>query len=278
MTSYGVVARVKRLGREKRVGHAGTLDPAATGVLPVCLGQGTRVVEFLMAATKTYRARIELGVSTDTYDSSGTITRRADSSDITRSLLEASLESFRGTISQTPPIYSALKHRGQPLYKMARSGIDIERKKRVVHIHRLEIIGWEPPVVTIEVECGKGTYIRSLANDLGESLGCGACLTDLVRTKYGPFKIEDAVSLPQLEEASGYWEQYLHPIDSVLKDYDAVTLDEASEKAMRDGNRLKLDCKTDKKYLRAYSEDGRFLGVLRREVEEGVWRPKKVFV
>jgi len=175
-TSFSVVAMVRRLSGERRVGHAGTLDPAATGVLPVCLGQGTRVTEYLVDAAKTYRAQIELGVATDTYDASGKITEQGDPSGISREQVESALASFRGTIQQIPPMYSAVKHLGQPLYKLARSGIEVERKSRRAEIYRLEITDWQLPVVTIEVECSKGTYIRSLAYDLGRSLGCGAHL------------------------------------------------------------------------------------------------------
>jgi tRNA pseudouridine55 synthase len=280
ITSYGVVARIKRLSREKRVGHAGTLDPDATGVLPVCLGQGTRVVEFLAEAVKTYRARIELGVATDTYDSSGTVTVRRDLACVSKTIVEIALDSFRGSIRQTPPMYSALKHHGQPLYELARAGINVERESRPVHIYSLKILDWAPPVVTIEVSCSKGTYIRSLANDLGEMLGCGACLAGLVRTGYGPFRIEDAVTLEQLQEAflDDSWQRFIYPIDSVLKDYEAVTLDDDSEKAMRNGKTLSLEIKADdKKYLRAYAANGRFLGILSYVPESGLWQPKKVF-
>ncbi|OGO33228.1 MAG: tRNA pseudouridine(55) synthase TruB [Chloroflexi bacterium RBG_16_56_11] len=278
MTSYGVVARVKRWSGERRVGHAGTLDPDATGVLPVCLGQGTKVVEFMVDAAKTYRAMIELGVTTDTYDSSGKVTGKSDPSCVSRQMVEIVLGSFRGAIRQTPPMYSALKHQGRPLYELARAGINVERQSRLVHIYRLEIIDWQPPVFTIEVECGRGTYIRSLAHDLGEALGCGASLAGLVRAKYGPFKIEEAVTLPRLEESfrSGDWQKYIYPIDNVLQGYDAVTLDEAAEKSMRNGSVIDLKSETDKKYLRVYSVDGRFLGVLQRVPDKDVWQPKKV--
>jgi len=283
-TSFGVVAAVKRLSGERRAGHSGTLDPDATGVLPVCLGRGTRIVEFLMDATKTYRAEIELGVSTDTYDASGKITRRGDASGIDRAEVESALEAFRGPIRQTPPMYSAVKHRGQPLYKLARAGIEIERKSRTVTIHRLELLDWQPPSATVEVECSKGTYIRSLANDLGQALGCGAHLKSLVRTRCGIFDIKDAVSLAQLEEASrhGYWEHFVYPVDIVLQDYDAVVVDDAGEEAIKKGSPLALEQEnrgdSPQKYCRAYSADGRFLGVLRYAADKGVWQPKKVLI
>ena len=173
-TSFSIVSMVKRLSGESRVGHAGTLDPAASGVLPVCLGQGTRVIEFLLDAPKAYRAEIEFGVVTDTDDATGKIISRGDPSGINRRKLLSALDSFRGLISQTPPMYSAVKHHGKPLYKLARQGIEVERKSRLRWIYRLELTSWQPPLATIEVECSKGTYIRSLAHDLGQLLGCGA--------------------------------------------------------------------------------------------------------
>jgi len=203
-TSFSIVAMVKRLSGERRVGHAGTLDPAATGVLPVCLGQGTRIIEFLVDATKAYRAEIELGMVTDTYDASGRIIQRGDPSGISQNQLESVLTSFCGLIWQTPPMYSAVKYQGKPLYELARTGITVERGSRLTEIHRLELVDWQPPVATIEVVCGKGTYIRSLAYDLGQALGCGAYLKSLIRLRCGLFDIREAVSVPQLEDAFRY--------------------------------------------------------------------------
>jgi tRNA pseudouridine55 synthase len=284
-TSYGVVARIKRLSGERRVGHAGTLDPDATGVLPVCLGKATRIVEYLSDASKTYQAVIELGATTDTYDASGQILQRGDTSDIDRTKLESALTLFRGTIQQTPPMYSALKHNGEPLYKLARAGINIERKSRNITIFRLEITDWQPPAVTLEIECSKGTYIRSLAHDLGQALGCGAYLKTLVRTAYGPFNVKDAVSLPQLEDAfqAGHWEQFLHPIDYVLQAYRAVVIEQAAEKSMKQGNLLTLEQmasqdNTAETRCRAYDTDKRFLGILRYIPDKGLWQPEKVFI
>ncbi|OGN99273.1 MAG: tRNA pseudouridine(55) synthase TruB [Chloroflexi bacterium RBG_13_52_12] len=283
-TSFGVVAMVKRLTGERHTGHAGTLDPDATGVLPICLGKGTRIIEFLMDTIKTYRAVIELGVSTDTYDASGKVTGRKDPSGIELSALEHALEFFRGVIRQTPPMYSALKHQGQPLYALARAGIAVERKPRTVTVYRLDLTAWQPPAVTLEIECSKGTYVRSLANDLGELLGCGASLKNLVRSRYGIFDIKDAISLSQLEEAArrGDWQQYLHPIDSVLRDLPSIVVDEAGEEAIRTGSPPAPDSSNppdaDSKYCRAYSGDGRFLGILRYDSASGAWHPKKVFI
>jgi tRNA pseudouridine55 synthase len=281
-TSYSVVAAVKRLTGERHAGHAGTLDPEATGVLPVCLGQATRIIEFFTDTTKTYHAIIELGIATDTYDGSGRVTYHGDFSKVDRTGLESALESFRGTIRQTPPMYSAVKHRGQPLYKLARAGVTVERKSRPVNIHRLELIAWQQPSFTLEIECSKGTYIRSLAHDLGQALGCGAHLKNLVRTRCGIFDIKDVVSLPRLEEAfhSGYGEHYLLPVDIALQDYDAVIVDDAAELAIRNGNSIEISGSRNagEGYCRAYSQDGRLLGMLRYVPEKEAWQPKKVLV
>jgi tRNA pseudouridine55 synthase len=295
-TSFSIVSMVKRLSGEKRVGHAGTLDPAATGVLPVCLGRGTRVTRFLMNSTKAYRAEIELGVETDTYDASGKVIKKGDPSGISREQVESALVSFRGLIRQTPPMYSAVKHQGQPLYKLARAGIQIERESRPVEIYHLEITGWRPPIVTIEVECGKGTYIRSLAHDLGQSLGCGASLKNLIRLRCGIFDIKDAVRIPQLEDAfrHGYWEQFVYPIDTVLSHWRAVVVDDATRDIISKGGSVALennDINQDdhagadrltiypaENRCRVYTLDGHFLSVLRFNAETGRWQPEKVFL
>ncbi len=280
-TSFSIVATVKRLSGEPRVGHAGTLDPAATGVLPVCLGQGTRVVEYLMDTTKTYRAQIRLGVTTDTYDATGRITHQADPSGVSRGQLESALAPFCGLIQQTPPMYSAVKHHGQPLYKLARAGLTVERKSRLARVHRLELTDWQPPLVTIEVDCGKGTYIRSLANDLGQALGCGAMLKSLVRLRYGPFDIREALTLPELEDAFryGYWTDFAFPIDYVLTAIPAVVVGEETARDIRYGASVSLNFegKPGEKRCRAYTADGCFLGVLSFNPESGLWEPKKVF-
>ncbi|MBI2328055.1 MAG: tRNA pseudouridine(55) synthase TruB [Chloroflexi bacterium] len=296
-TSFSLVALVKRLSGERRVGHAGTLDPAATGVLPVCLGQGTRVVEFLVDATKAYRAEIELGVVTDTYDASGQIIQRRDSSGISQHQLELGLASFCGLIQQVPPMYSAVKYQGKPLYELARAGITVERRQRLAKVHKLELVNWQPPVATIEVVCGKGTYIRSLAHDLGQTLGCGAHLKSLVRLRCGPFEIKEAVSLAQLEDAYRYdcWQSLLYPIDSVLLHWAAMVVSDDAGQSIRQGRPLVLEDSdrdegsgylaqstsgraSSENHCRAYALDGRFIGVLRFNSETGQWQPKKVFL
>jgi tRNA pseudouridine55 synthase len=282
-TSFSIVSLVRRRSGEKRVGHAGTLDPAASGVLPVCLGQGTRISEFLMDETKTYHAEIELGTATDTYDAEGQVTFRADPSGIGPEQIRTALSAFSGLVQQVPPMYSALKHRGKPLYKLARDGITVDRKSRTVNILSLELTGWEAPVATVEVVCGRGTYIRSLAHDLGQALGCGAYLRNLERTRCGQFEISDALTLPQLEEAfrHGYWEHFVYPPDAVLSHWAAVVVDDAARNSIRNGQPVKLEDTggkpPDGKRSRAYALDGDFLGVLRFDAGKDRWQPEKVF-
>jgi len=279
-TSFGVVALVRRLSEERRVGHAGTLDPEATGVLPVLLGQATRLIEFLAEGTKVYQAEIELGIATDTYDATGKVTRRCDVSSLTREQVATVVSSFSGFVDQVPPMYSAVKHKGVPLYRWAREGVELPRKARRVELSRLEIIGWHLPLLTLEVECSKGTYIRSLAHDLGQKLGCGAHLKNLVRLKSGPFHISDAVSISRLEDAfrQGYWAELVYPMDTAVLHLPMMTVDEDSEKAITNGQpALVTEGEVSASLYRAYSRDGRFVALLRYDAEHGYWKPEKVF-
>lgn len=282
-TSFQIVSLIRRLSGERHVGHGGTLDPDASGVLPVCLGQGTRVTQFLAEFSKTYLAEIQLGLSTDTYDASGTVTHRGDLSAITREQVEKALPFFRGTIAQYPPSYSAIRYQGKRLYELARAGIEVEKKPRRVHILHLELVSWQFPCFTIEVECSSGTYIRSLAHDLGQFLGCGAFLQNLVRFQYGSFHIKDAIPIPLLKEAFsyGYWQKFLYPIDEVLLKHQAIIVTEKQEQAIRQGRPLTLGehlCSPSlTKRCRAYSWDGRFLAMLSCDPDKGIWRPLKVF-
>ena len=279
ITSLEVVKIVRRLSGERGVGHAGTLDPGATGVLPVCLGQATRVIPFIVEAHKIYLAEIELGVSTDTYDADGNVTQKVDPSNITREQVEGVLPSFSGSILQKPPMYSAVKHQGKRLYDLARSGIEVEREPRRADVFRLKLMDWRPPHCTIVVECGKGTYIRSLAHDIGQSLGCGAHVRELARLRSGIFDIDDSVTIPQLEASfkHNYWQDILYPLDVVLEDWMAVIVSGEKEHAIKNGQQLTLGEGEDEDYCRAYSIDGRFLAVLHFLPEKNLWQPVKVF-
>jgi tRNA pseudouridine55 synthase len=278
-TSFEIVSWLRRLSGERRVGHAGTLDPEASGVLVVCLGQGTRIIEFLAKASKTYRAEIELGIATDTYDASGTITHRGNPFTITEEQTRQVLRSFSGPIEQIPPMYSALKYKGRRLYRLAREGIKVDRKPRQVQILRLEMLNWQSPLMTIEVECSAGTYIRSLAQDIGVALGCGAHLKKLVRLKSEPFHIVESIPLSPIEEAfhQGYEHCYLYTIDEVILNWRAIILGGASEALVRQGRSISMINDADylEDWCRAYSADGHFLAVLHKEGE--LWHPEKVF-
>lgn len=203
ITSHDVVSRVRRILGTRKVGHTGTLDPFATGVLPVAVNDGTKVIPFLDEGSKTYEALVRLGVATDTLDMTGTILSETDPSRITREQFLSCISDFTGAISQIPPMYSAIKQNGQPLYKLARQGIDVERTARDVEIYALELLSFDLPHVAIRVTCSRGTYVRTLADDIGRQLGCGATLQELRRTASGPFRIDEAVTLTDLEHAAG---------------------------------------------------------------------------
>lgn len=278
MTSFQVVALVRRLSGVRRVGHGGTLDPMASGVLPVALGRATRVLEFLRFYPKIYLARGELGVVSDTYDAWGRETSRADPSGVTRERLEGVLPSFVGSLEQRPPAFSALRHRGRRFYELARAGQPVPERRRRVDIHRLELREWAPPYFTLEVACGQGTYIRSLIHDLGQALGCGARLAELERRGSGGFLLEESISVAELREAfaQGWWAELLYPLDEPLLTYPAAILGEGSEARLGQGQTLSLASPGE--WCRAYSGDGRFLALLRYEPESGLWHPEKVFL
>ncbi len=203
ITSHDVVSRVRRILDTRKVGHTGTLDPFATGVLPVAVNDGTKAIPFLDEGSKTYEALLRLGVTTDTLDMTGVTLSEVDPSHITSSQFTSCLAGFTGAISQIPPMYSAIKQNGQPLYKLARQGVDVEREARNVEIYSLELLSYELPHAAVRVVCSRGTYIRSLADDIGRELKCGAALQELRRTASGPFRIEDAITLTDLEVIVG---------------------------------------------------------------------------
>ena len=278
-TSFSAVARVRRLVNEPKAGHGGTLDPLANGVLPVFLGQATRLAEYLMEYPKTYRANVELGVVTDSYDAEGTVTNRGDVSGITQDAVAEALGRFRGEILQKPPVFSALKRQGQPLYKLARQGQIVEIDSRPASIYRLELIVFEPPYLTLDVECSKGTYIRSLAHDMGAALGCGAHLKGLIRTAYGPFDIKDSITLEYLEECilRGTWNELVQPMDTVLSLWGKALLSDEQVELVRHGAGLELEVGEGVARLRAYDKSSNFVALLRFDAVSCLWNPQKVF-
>lgn len=279
MTSHDVVQKIRRASGMRKVGHAGTLDPMATGVLLICIGAATRVTEYLMEHPKSYRAEITLGVSTDTLDAEGQVTRVADSVDVIRQDMEAALEGFVGEVEQIPPMYSAVKRKGKRLYELAREGVSVEREPREVKITRLELVDWSPPRVTVDIDCSRGTYVRALARDLGELLGVGAHLSGLVRTASGRFTVKEANDLDTVIKAleEGWWMYLIHPLDEALLDYEAMIVDKTTEKKIRHGQMIEAPQPVNTPYARAYSDDGRFIALMRYEEWAQKWQPKKVF-
>lgn len=279
MTSHDVVAKVRKLLKQKRVGHAGTLDPAASGVLPICVGQGTRVAEYLSESGKAYRTDIFFGVVTDTYDAEGSIVRTTSTEKLTLDEIEHVLPGFLGPQMQMPPLYSAIKLQGQPAYKRMRAGEEVTLEPRPIVLTQLDILAWQPPKLTLAIECSKGTYIRSLAYDLGERLGCGAHLVGLIRTRSGPFALSDSITLDQLASfiENDTVEQYLHPADSVLQQYPALTLDAVTTERVLHGNPFTYDVETQAKLARVYDAHGQFVAIAQWDAEREMWQPTKVF-
>ncbi|HAV10237.1 MAG TPA: tRNA pseudouridine(55) synthase TruB [Dehalococcoidia bacterium] len=280
-TSFSIIASLRKLTGEKRIGHAGTLDPLASGVLPVCLGRATRIIRFFLDVQKTYSAEIELGIATDTYDREGKIVEQIDPGNVIEDEIRAVLNSFKGVVLQTPPLYSALKYQGRRYYELARAGKQIEIKPRTIEISQLYLLSWEMPVLKIEVECSKGTYIRSLANDIGKALKCGGHLKSLVRTKYGSYDIGSAISLADVEAAikDDAFAVLLDPFDSPLYNLQTLLLSGEEEADVRYGRSIFAGAAApvNYRYCRAYSMSGEFIAVLEFIPESNMWHPDVVF-
>ena len=256
-TSQDVTARLRRVFNTRRIGHGGTLDPLATGVLPVFVDRATRGVEFFEHAEKTYETVLQLGITTDTEDITGTVLTRQDAF-VTGAQLEEVLQQFRGEIMQVPPMYSALKVDGQKLCDLARKGREVERKPRPITIHELTLLGMEAEGIRLRVRCSKGTYIRTLCKDIGEALGCGGCMKALRRVQAGGYTIEEAVPLEELLAAEDPG-KYLRPVDTMFAAYPAVTLTENQEKRCRNGVAFTMNLPEGK--YRVYAGNGEFLAL-----------------
>ncbi|MEX2499277.1 MAG: tRNA pseudouridine(55) synthase TruB [Wenzhouxiangellaceae bacterium] len=276
LTSNAALSRVKRILGIRKAGHTGALDPLATGLLPLCFGQATKVSAFLLDADKEYLAEVRLGETTASGDAEGEVLERREVAALTRADAEDVLERFRGPIEQVPPMYSALKHKGRRLHELARAGIEVERKPRPVTIYRLDLLELDPPLISLRVRCSKGTYIRSLATDIGEALGCGAHLSALRRTASGPFSLEDAVTLEALEEmdvdrARGL----LLPSDAALPQLPAVELDDVAAVDIGHGKPVATGHPAAE-LVRIYAAGG-FLG-LGQVDEKGLLQVRRLFV
>jgi tRNA pseudouridine55 synthase len=280
ITSHDVVAKVRKILRQRRVGHAGTLDPAASGVLPICTGQATRVAEYLSESGKEYRASIVFGVETETYDAEGAIIQTADTQMLSLSGITEALEAFVGQQMQMPPRYSAIKIQGQAAYKRVRAGEEVVLQRRPIEIFHLTIVHWQPPVLVLDVACSKGTYIRSLAHDLGHDLGCGAHLGGLTRTKSGPFRLAECITLEELEAAmqQNTVADCFQPADRALEQYPALQPGVVAEEQIRHGNAFTCESAEGERSLaRVYTIEGSFIAIAAWEPLSGKWQPKKVF-
>ncbi len=282
LTSHDVVQIIRRGTGIRRAGHTGTLDPRASGVLVILIGPAVRLSEFVSASDKRYQATIHLGSSTDTYDSEGEIVEpnapRVSVDEISEEYFNEVLQRFVGEIEQVPPPYSAVKVQGKKAYEMAREGEEVDLSPRIIKVYSLDILEWAPPEVVIDVYCSSGTYVRSLANDLGRELGTGAHLVGLRRTKSGRFTLRDAVPLRRLQEAfdAGNWYRYLIPAAEALADWPMVELDADQVELIRHGHRIPAE-PNQKGWARAITQQGDLVALL--EVDEATqeWQPRKVF-
>lgn len=270
-TSQDVTARLRRVFQTRRIGHGGTLDPMATGVLPVFVGRATRGVEFFEHAEKTYEAVLRLGLTTDTEDITGNVLEKRPVT-VTEADFQAVLPQFRGKIQQVPPMYSALKINGQKLVDLARKGKEVERQPREIEIFQLDCLEFSGETARLRIRCSKGTYIRTLCKDLGEALGCGGCMEQLRRTAAGEYTIQEAVPLDTLLETQAP-EQYLRPVDSLFRNFPAVTLTPKQELRCRNGNSFSVGL--EQGTYRAYSANGEFL--MLATVEDGTMSTVKSF-
>ena len=283
-TSFDVVAKLRGILKMRKIGHTGTLDPDATGVLPVVLGSATKLVDMLTDKKKEYIATLRLGITTDTLDITGTVLSE-NTPDVSEGEVRDAILSFIGPQLQTPPMYSAIKVNGRKLYELAREGIEIERQKRSIEIFDIKILDMSLPDIKIKVECSKGTYIRSLCADIGDRLSCGAVMTSLMRTKSGDFAIDRAYTLREVEEAAagGRVEEMITPVDYCFMDYAGVTVAGDIYKTVRNGNMIrKADIagemtEGDRSFVRIYDAEGNFLAVYETG-KPGLYKVHKMFL
>lgn len=277
MTSHDVVQIVRKGTNIRRAGHTGTLDPRASGVLVVLIGPAVRLSEYVSASDKRYQAVVQLGTTTDTYDADGRVLSNT-SVDISEKQFNDVLQSFVGEIEQVPPPYSAVKVKGRHAYDMARSGEEVNLDPRIIKVYNLDLLEWAPPEAVIDVYCSSGTYVRSLANDLGEKLGCGAHLIGLRRTKSGKFTLRDAIPLRKLRDAfeNNTWQDLLIPAAEALAEWHTVVLNPEQLDIVKHGRRIPAEPDSPS-IARGISESGDLIGLLEFDPETQEWQPKKVF-
>lgn len=284
-TSHDVVAKLRGIVGQKKIGHTGTLDPDATGVLPVCLGKATKLCDMLTDKSKTYETVFVLGKMTDTQDISGAVLEEKDWNHVDDEMVSQCIMSFVGEYDQVPPMYSALKVNGKKLYELARQGIEVERKARPVEIHEIEILEIFLPYIRMRVSCSKGTYIRTLCHDIGQKLGCGACMTELVRTQVSRFRLENSFTLDEVRERkeAGTLEEILVPIDAMFDLYESVTLRAEFASFAYNGNLFKAKhlketiALEDQKQVRVYDEQGDFIAIYKYQKEDKMFHIVKMF-
>lgn len=283
-TSFDVVAKMRGILGQRKVGHTGTLDPAAEGVLPVCAGKGTRLCDMLTDHDKTYRATLLLGVDTDTQDTTGTVLEERATDHLTETQVREAIMSFVGDYDQVPPMYSALKVDGKKLYELAREGKVVERKARPVKIHEIVIESMNLPEVVMSVSCSKGTYIRTLCHDIGEKLAVGGCMKELLRTKVGRFLLEDTMTLSELQQMKdeGRLSEAVLPLEAVFEEYPEIRAkDEVLDKLVKNGNPFRFkgaEPVSDGAPYKVYSMDGQFIGIFEYSEEKRMFYPRKVFL
>lgn len=291
-TSHDVVAKLRGITKQKKIGHTGTLDPDAEGVLPVCLGRATKVCALLTEKDKIYETTLLLGKMTDTQDISGTVLKERDTKGLTEQDVRKCIDSYVGTYDQLPPMYSALKVNGKKLYELARAGVEVERKRRRVTVYEIEVTEVRLPRIQMRVHCSKGTYIRTLCHDIGEKLGCGGCMESLLRTRVSSFTLKDSLKLPEIEklQESGKIKQILMPVDAVFMQYPCVSILEEQEKILRNGNPFRVReiqnllpegqnvGELEKDRIRVYDTAGQFCAIYEYREEKGMFFPVKMFL
>lgn len=280
-TSHDVVAKLRGILKQKKIGHTGTLDPQAQGVLPVCLGKGTKLCDLLADHDKEYEAVLRLGITTDTQDMEGNVLQES-SVQVSEEEVRTCILSFQGEQMQVPPMYSALKVNGKKLYELAREGKVVERKARPVTFHKIEVLWMKLPKVKIRVQCSKGTYIRTLCNDIGEKLGCGGCMEELLRTRVERFALEDAVKLDEVQKAmeEGTVDSLILPVDRIFDQYPTAKTNTQGDLLVHNGNRLfsellQEEPEAESGYVRVYDSEDTFIGLFAKKTDQLV--PVKMF-
>ena len=279
ITSNAALQQVKRIFRARKAGHTGSLDPLANGLLPICFGSATKISAYLLDANKRYRVKVKLGITTATADAEGEVLETRSTEGVTEEAIRAVIQDFIGEIQQLPPMYSALKHKGERLYKLARQGIEVEREPRAIAIHEIELLSCELPEFELDVSCSKGTYIRTLAEDMGEALGCGAHVSALRRTGVGPFGMDGIVDVAAIEAAADQGldalDRLLLPIESAVSDWPEVCLSDDAAYYLRQGQAVLVPKAPTEGWVRLYAGESGFLGVGQIQ-DDGKVAPKRL--